>query len=622
MTLFGRSLRARISLNSLAVTFSVLMLVMSLIFIAVRGFLRDNLVEAINYRLRIAMDNIDGNLRRIGAMADWASLNHEIINFVKTAPTDTLLKRREALAAHRSLRDSMYSGGIDKYIDKILIADLNKSAIQVGLVNGHADDYTVCRSWFDSHDFERAGDLGDRVEASPFMFSSDNAVVPLLRRIYDYEAKKVIGFAAFAVNDKVFTDPLIQYDLETGTRLFAVLGKVAYELSDRASIAVLEDSEESAALMEAAASYQSTTISAASEKKGQVFAADIELSGKSRTLVLVEGKSTGWVIAQSLPTIQFGHQNRVFAGLFALIGGGMMLLVFLVLIALDRSVNRPIARINRRVNMIATGDFSYDPTIESDNELGHIGRAVNRMSKDIEELLAQRLSDEKAKKSLEFRMLQSQINPHFLYNTLNIIKWSASIQKAEGIAEMTGSLATLLRHAARGTDELVPLSLELDLVREYCTIQAYRSALLFELEIDINDPLLLSAELMKFTLQPLVENALIHGIEPKGRAGIIRIGAERPNPDEVYITVRDDGVGIAAERLTDIMKTAAPAKRAFNHIGLVNIDERIKLSFGDRYGLSVESVEGEYTILTVRLPFQESAKNAEGEAADARLVDS
>src|SRR5690606_39201106 len=128
----------------------------------------------------------------------------------------------------------------------------------------------------------------------------------------------------------------------------------------------------------------------------------------------------------------------------------------------------------KRMDKIAQGQFFVDKMIEWDNELGDVGRGINRLSQDIVALMETRLADEKQKQELEYRMLQSQINPHFLYNTLNSIKWMATIQNARGIAEMTTSLSRLLRNITKDIRKLVPLREELALLDDYFLIQKYR----------------------------------------------------------------------------------------------------------------------------------------------------
>lgn len=164
---------------------------------------------------------------------------------------------------------------------------------------------------------------------------------------------------------------------------------------------------------------------------------------------------------------------------------------------------------------IAGGDFSRDPSVEWEHELGDIGRGINDLSENVSELMEKRLEDEKQKQDLEYKMLQSQINPHFLYNTLNSIKWMATIQGATGISEMTTSLSRLLKSISKGTSLLIDIREELSLLENYFTIQSYRYGGTITMDIQVDNESLYNSEIIKFTLQPLVENAIFHGIEPK-----------------------------------------------------------------------------------------------------------
>ena len=147
------------------------------------------------------------------------------------------------------------------------------------------------------------------------------------------------------------------------------------------------------------------------------------------------------------------------------------------------------------------------------------------MSSQIEQLMDKRLEDEKEKSSLEIRMLQAQINPHFLYNTLDSIKWIAVIQKNSGIVKAVTALSKLLKNMAKGVDQRVTLREELDFVRDYVTIEKLKYVEMFDLEVDIGEEILYEARIVKLTLQPLVENAIFSGIEPGGKNGTIRIHA-------------------------------------------------------------------------------------------------
>jgi two-component system sensor histidine kinase YesM len=230
---------------------------------------------------------------------------------------------------------------------------------------------------------------------------------------------------------------------------------------------------------------------------------------------------------------------------------------------------------------------------------------VNRMAREISGLMDRLLADEKNKRDLEYRMLQSQINPHFLYNTLNSIKWMATIQNAPGIVEMTTALSRFLKTLSRDIRKVAPLRDELALLEDYLVIQKYRYGGSVSFENRINDQTLLDTPIPRFTLQPLAENAIFHGIEPRGD-GLIVLAAERRDGD-VLVSLTDNGVGMSAETLAGI---SAGGKRADQDpplaggvsVGIRNVDERLRYAFGEAYGLAIQSGEGAYTSVTIRLP--------------------
>lgn len=268
------------------------------------------------------------------------------------------------------------------------------------------------------------------------------------------------------------------------------------------------------------------------------------------------------------------------------------------------AVRKPIDRLVNHVDRIAKGDFSQEESLESQDEIGLIGKAVNTMSSQIEQLMDKRLEDEKEKSSLEIRMLQAQINPHFLYNTLDSIKWIAVIQKNSGIVKAVTALSKLLKNMAKGVDQRVTLREELDFVRDYVTIEKLKYVEMFDLEVDIGEEILYEARIVKLTLQPLVENAIFSGIEPGGKNGTIRIHAYEKDKC-LCIDVLDDGIGIPEEKIPELLNHSEKLKGdQMSSIGMPNVDRRLKLIYGEEYGLSVESRVGEYTQITVRIPLE------------------
>lgn len=279
------------------------------------------------------------------------------------------------------------------------------------------------------------------------------------------------------------------------------------------------------------------------------------------------------------------------------------LLLAVVLAALVSAyLSRPISRLDARLRRIASNDFSFDPEIEKPSgELGQIGRTVNEMTMSIENLLQTTESMYNQRRNIEIQLLQSQVNPHFLYNTLDSIRWMALIQKNTGIENMTRSLSNLLKNIAKGTQDKITIEEELSLLQDYVAIQTVRYMEVFSFENKV-PPALYQYRIIKLTLQPLVENALFHGIEPTGECGTITVTA-REDGEDLLLCVEDSGIGIPAELLATILSGEHKRNGAsLNGIGIANVHKRLQLVYGEGYGLTVESKQGEYTRVIVRIP--------------------
>ncbi len=214
-------------------------------------------------------------------------------------------------------------------------------------------------------------------------------------------------------------------------------------------------------------------------------------------------------------------------------------------------------------------------------------------------------------KQAEYLALQNQINPHFLYNTLEAIRADALIAGVDQIADTTEALATFFRYTITDVDRLVTLSDELENVEDYFTIQKFRFGDRMDLELELTDEELLSARMPRLVLQPLVENAVVHGLEEKTGEGIVKVVVESSR-NVLYVYVKDDGVGMDTEqmeKLNEIFSAQNRTRKRFGDgknrkggIALHNVNSRIKLLFGEDYGLHVFSSEGMGTEIRMILP--------------------
>lgn len=279
-------------------------------------------------------------------------------------------------------------------------------------------------------------------------------------------------------------------------------------------------------------------------------------------------------------------------------------IVAVVLAVLTRYITTPISRIMDKINRISLNDYSFDADLEApNNEMGEVGARLNELGLGIQKLLDETIALHDERSEIEMALLQSQVNPHFLYNTLNSVHWMAVMQKNTGIEKVIKSLVNLLKNVSKGVSDRITLAEELSLLDDYVNIQSVRYMGAFDYVCNIPDEWK-KYKIIKFTLQPLVENAMFHGVVPKGTFGTITVDAHK---DEEYlvVTVTDDGVGMLPERAEQLLKAKErPGKSGMSGIGVGNVNRRLKLAYGPKCGLSVESEKDVYTRISVRIPIE------------------
>lgn len=293
----------------------------------------------------------------------------------------------------------------------------------------------------------------------------------------------------------------------------------------------------------------------------------------------------------------------------------LLMLLFLVIISafLSNMMTRPIKKLMSNILQVEKGQFEQVEDIASRDEIGLLSTRFNRMSHELKRLVTQIQQEEKEKAAAEIRALQSQINPHFLYNTLGSVKWIASMQRADAIVEITEALIAMLRYAARAEGAMVFVREELDNLKNYMTIQQVRYYNRIRMDV-MADEELLDQLMPKLILQPLVENAIFHGLAEIEEDGVvtIRVVWEANKSDGFVIEVHDNGVGMDEETYMLIEELISGESNPGSSIGLYNVKRRIELHYGSRYGVEFESVEGKGTAFRIHLPSGERSKSEIG----------
>jgi two-component system sensor histidine kinase YesM len=229
------------------------------------------------------------------------------------------------------------------------------------------------------------------------------------------------------------------------------------------------------------------------------------------------------------------------------------------------------------------------------------------MVEEIAQLVDDVREEQRNLQDTELRLLQAQINPHFLYNTLDAIMWLTEAGEKEEAVSMLSSLSEFFRTTLSSGRDYVTLEEEDNHIRSYLNIQRFRYQDIMDYRIAFDEDIL-PFYIQKMTLQPIVENALYHGIKNKRGMGLIEVGGHRAGGD-IILTVRDNGIGMTKEQLThlrNVLEGREAAEQEWNGFGMVNVQKRIRLGFGSAYGLTVDSVYGEGCTVTVRIPAVES----------------
>ncbi len=323
--------------------------------------------------------------------------------------------------------------------------------------------------------------------------------------------------------------------------------------------------------------------------------------GEKRFVTVKTVGYTGWKLVGITPAkgISFsGVKTRLFIVFVILL---ILFLLVLINYYISSRITNPIHELENSVGELEDGNLEAEISIKGSYEIQHLGRSITSMAQQIQVLMKDIVAEHESKRKSEFDTLQSQINPHFLYNTLDIIVWMIeNEQKSEAVKVVT-ALARFFRISLSRGKSIIRVSDELEHVRSYLMIQHMRFKNKFTYKIQADDDVLEMASL-KLMLQPLVENAIYHGMEFMDGDGEILIRASKKG-DELLFSIEDNGLGMCPEQVERLLTDTShvPSRRG-SGIGVRNVNERIRLYFGEDYGLEIDSEPDEGTRIYIHLP--------------------
>lgn len=313
-----------------------------------------------------------------------------------------------------------------------------------------------------------------------------------------------------------------------------------------------------------------------------------------------------WIYINATPFNEMFKQITFVKRLVVFIFACILLLGFLLGYRVARSIARPITKLTEKMRRIEKGDLDNLEeqalgfvSQTAQDEVSQLNRTFKMMIRRIRELIDENYAKQLVIRETELKALQAQINPHFLYNTLESINWLAKVNKQKQISEMVEALGFLLRSSIGVKEPLISLEKELNIVRSYVTIQKTRFEERLDFRLEVPEELQ-DALIPKLTLQPLVENAIRYALEPNIEPCTIVISIEREEQG-LTLKVSDNGPGMTAEFIRDLQQGRVQTRG--EGIGLANITERIQLVFGSDWGTGIESLPGEGTTILVHIPY-------------------
>lgn len=319
------------------------------------------------------------------------------------------------------------------------------------------------------------------------------------------------------------------------------------------------------------------------------------ISGEKYIMSYSKSQVTGWYVIAAIPVKVLsekivGKFMRVLILLIVLVVIMAVTLSFILSENLNKKIYKPLQMIER----VGAGDFNSEVHYEERDEFAFFYQKLNEMNQNLKNLVHENYEVKIQKRDTEIMTLNIQMNPHFLYNSLNIINWICLRGENETASKMLVKLSRMLQYTSKNRELMVELREDLEWLRNYIDIMSYRYEQRFCAEIDVPEEYL-KLQVPKLFLQPFVENAIVHAFENYQEDGKIRIDTEADG-DDIIFCVEDNGRGIQQEKIREILSQKT------NSIGIRNTNKRLRMLYGDTYGVSISSQLGEGTRIFIRIP--------------------
>ncbi len=417
-------------------------------------------------------------------------------------------------------------------------------------------------------------------------YGQEQYFLSLSRSIIDYNTGEPLGVVLVEINENSLFDILQQVNMTQDSDAFIVdSGGNIISHSDKSKMSQYYES-------------QAPITDDFPEQTGHYIQ---NIHGENKLIVYFTSSLTGWKFIHSIPTKTLMSQMSFIQRFNFIVLAIACLMTSIISFFISRSIVKPLIHFKKVVESINNENLNVKIDISSEDEVGFLAAAFNKMIDRIGQLLKQVRTEEAEKRDAEIKFLQNQINPHFIYNTLESIRMICEINHYAKASKPLFLMGRLLRYGLSMKDSLVSIKDEIRHIQDYISLMEYCYTDKFTVKYHMEDAVLYT-QIPKLTLQPIVENSIFHGLSCVDYEGLIQINAVEDDGHAV-VEIIDNGEGIAVlPNIDEVSDADSKISQRNSGIGLYNINQRIKLYFGQEYGLRMESRPGEYTKVTVTLP--------------------
>lgn len=401
-------------------------------------------------------------------------------------------------------------------------------------------------------------------------------VIGIVEQIKDIQSDKVLGYVSLDVYDDYFNDIFENVKAYKGDDIYILDGS-GYIVTDKYyknKTGFRFDDK-----------YVNTILS----NKSGAFNCNID--GKDYVAYFDTVEKTGFKVVETIPkSIIYSDKINIvkfFIIMLVLFAAGAVWVSYM----LSKYISNPVNKLAELMSSVEKGDRTVNFDVRYDDEIGKLGTSFNNMVNEIHRLIDDVYVKKYMLKDAEFEALKAQVNPHFLYNILESINWMAKMRNCDDISDMITTLGKFLRYSISTKGDVVTIEEDINQVRNYLKLQKMRYGDKFAVKIHMDEEIY-DKKILKLLIQPIVENAIVHGIEPKIGNGLLIINGYRDNKN-ICFDIMDDGVGINNSQSTG------------EGLGMSNVDKRIKIHYGNEYGISV-GVQYEMTCVKITIPYVDS----------------